>query len=533
MSVLLMPLLIWLAPILGIVDHPTHRKIHSKPTPYLGGIGILAGFSLVPAAYYLIYKSPAPSADLLRLALIAGPAIAASILGLIDDARHVRALIKFAVQFVVVTAFVYFGFRINFIKIPGLGLPYDLYSAESIPVTVLWMLVTINGVNLIDGIDGLAGTVMAVIFAAIAILALNLPQPDYLVAIVALAALGGTLGFLVFNWSPAKIYMGDTGSLAAGTLIATLLVAMGQTKLAGADGAGDSEPFSFHIAKITLVAFYPIMEISLSVLRRYLSGKPIGSADKGHIHHRLLRWGWTARMVCIAAGLMGAIAASAVIAAEFHYLSRSGWLLMLLGVCFALVLHFCGYLEMLHPKFIRGNRPHFRIANHIVSAQREKLELVHNLGEISALAAQTCIEFGVKSYALKLVPGGIQTAPLDLSWSKPEDAHGTFIPPPEVPSGSTILTSFADKTDLRSGSHAEWIFEPHDAEDEIDVEYHVLMSEFMRKVLEMAEQHYWNGSAPPPTLREQPTGTPGVSSSVLRRRKGGSSRFDKATVGRN
>src|SRR5206468_683900 len=139
---------------------------------------------------------------------------------------------------------------------------------------------------------------------------------------------------------------------------------------------------------------------------------------------------------------------------------------------------------------------------------------------------QTCIEFGVKSYTLKLVPGGMQTTPLELEWSKPEFVHGSFLPAPEIPSGSAVLTSFTDKIDLPSGSHAEWVFEPHDAEDEIDVEYHVLMSEFVRKVLITAEYQYWNGSAPPPS-DATPVAPPGISSSMLRRRKNGSTRFDK------
>ncbi len=268
------------------------------------------------------------------------------------------------------------------------------------------------------------------------------------------------------------------------------------------------------------------MEISLSVLRRLLTGKPVGSADKGHIHHRLLRWGWSAPMVCIVAGGLSAIAASTVLATELKYHSRAGWLLLLLGVCFVLLLHFCGLLEMLHPRSIRGKRPHFLIANHFVSMQRIKLELTQDIGEIGTLVAQTCIEFGVKSYALKIVAGGVQSEPLDLKWSKPESAHGTFLPAPETPSGSAILTSFADKTALPGGSHADWTFEPHDAEDEIDVEYRVLMSELMRSVLGRAEYLYWRGSVPPAAPREPSAGT-GVSSSVLRRRKNGSGTFDK------
>ncbi len=431
-----------------------------------------------------------------------------------------------------VFGYAYFGYRFEFIKIPGMGnSSYPLYLAESIPITVGWMLVVINGVNLIDGIDGLAGSATSVIFAAIAVLAMNLPQPDFLVAGVALAALGGTLGFLVFNWRPAKIYMGDTGSLAIGTLIATLLIALGQRDFPGTshtsgvvpDGSFD-EPYSYQLVKITLVVFYPIMEIVLSVARRFLSGKPIGSGDKGHIHHRLLRWGWTAPMVCGVAMAISAIAASVVVAAQLKYNGLASGILLALGVFAVMLMHFCGYLEMVHPKSIRGNRPHFLIANHIISAQRIKLEHLHNLGEIGALVGQTCIEFGVKNYSMTIVPGGSCTQPLDLNWSKPEFAHGSFLLTPEAAKPSGVVASFADKAALPSGSHAAWTFEPHDVEDEIDVEYRVLMSDFMRKALGCAEYLCWNRASERESARDQQPGITGVSSQMLRRRKTGSTR---------
>ena len=517
----LMPFLIALAQRIGIVDHPTHRKIHSTPIPYMGGIGIIAAFTLVPAVYFHFFKTLLSPGDAARFAAIVLPAIAAGVLGLIDDARQVRPRFKLIVQVAIAVCFAYFGYRIEVIKIPGLG-SYELFAIESFPVTVLWTLVVINGVNLVDGIDGLAGTATATIFAGIAVLALTLQVPDYLIAAIALSAFGGAIGFLFFNWRPAKIYMGDAGSLASGMLIAGMLIALGQRQPVGTSNVldgGIAEPYSDQFVKITLMAFYPVKEISLSVLRRLLSGKPIGSADKGHIHHRLLRWGWTAPMVCAAAALVGALAASTVVLAQFHYRGLAVWPLMALGVQFALMLHFCGYLEMIDPRAVRGNRKYFLIANHFMSMQRIKLELAHDVGEIDALVAQTCIEFGVKTYAITIPRQGTPEQPLELRWSKPDYAHSSLLLTPDSPNASGVIAAFSDKVDFDGGAQAIWTFEPHDVEDEIDVEYRVLMSEFMRKALGCAE-FLCRARLPDSTpSREAAQGATGVSSSMLRRRQ--------------
>jgi UDP-GlcNAc:undecaprenyl-phosphate GlcNAc-1-phosphate transferase len=517
LSASLMPLLMRVARRLGIVDHPLHRKIHANPIPYLGGLGIVAGFTLIPAAYLYYYRDILSSAETVRFACIMVPALAAAVLGLADDKKPVHATTKFLTQLAIFIPFAFLGFRIEVVKLPGLG-EFSLYDMEGVLLTVAWMLGVVNGVNLIDGIDGLAGSVTAIIFAAIAILALNLSTPDHLVAGVALAALGATLGFLFFNWKPAKIYLGDGGSLASGTLIAALLIALGQNhRIAtfGASQASVREPYSYQFAKITLLAFYPLMEISLSIVRRLLRGKPISSADKGHVHHRLLRWGWSAPAICFGAVLFSAIAATTVIAAQLQYKGVSGWMLVAGGVLFGLLLHFCGILEIFQPKAYKGHRPHFLIANHFMAMQRVKLELAQSISEISTLAGQTCIEFGVDTYSLRLAAGGARPEPLKLEWSKPASAHGSLLLPAEAPQGAGgVCAVFSDKQSLPSGSSAAWTFEPHEVEDEIDVEYRVLVSDFMRKAIGCAEYLYQ-------TCLDENAGTSsdaGVSSTKLRRR---------------
>lgn len=523
-----MPLLIRMARRLGIVDRPTHRKIHANATPYLGGLGIVAGFAFIPALYFYFFPEYSLPGNALRFALIMGPALAGCALGLADDKRPIRPKFKLYAQIAIALSFVYFGFRIEWIEFPGMRGGYGLFDWESIPITVLWMLVVINGVNLVDGIDGLAGSVTAMIFAAIALLALNLEEPDFLVVAIALSAFGATVGFLLFNWRPAKIYMGDAGSMACGTLIATLLIALGQRQLGGTVAATNGEsvlkPYSYQFAKITLVAFYPIMEISLSVLRRLLSGKPIGSADKGHVHHRLLRWGWSPPMVCAAAVLICAISGATVIFAQLRYHGVASWLLLAGGIAFVLLMHCCGFLELFHPKVIRGNRPHFLIANHFISMQCIKLELAQNVGEIAALTEQTCIEFGVEKYSLSLVPDLPDAKPFELDWNKPETARGSILLTMGPLQGSGTRVSFSDNVLLPSGTQASWTFEPHVEEEEIDVEYRVLMSDFMSKALGCAEHLYRQRK--PETQNGPAESSTSVRSSELRRRKQNSEKLD-------
>ncbi|MEI6235875.1 MAG: MraY family glycosyltransferase [Planctomycetota bacterium] len=522
LSAATMPLFIAAARRFGIVDAPAHRKTHTTPTPYLGGLGIVLGIVLGPLICATIFKIPLMFVEVDRYWMIVGPALPAAMLGLVDDARSVRARTKLIVQIVIVFIFVWAGFKIELIEFPGVR-GYPLFHFESIPFTMGWMLAVINGVNLVDGIDGLGGSVTAVIYAVIATMALCLEDPDWLVAGIALSALGATLGFLMYNWKPAKIYMGDAGSLASGMLIATLLVAMGQHRIGGAilEKEGDVllRPYSYQFAKITLIAFYPIMEISLSILRRLLSGKPIGSADKGHVHHRLMRWGWSAPMVCLAAMLICAIAGSTVLFAQLRYHGVTSWLLLAGGILFVLLLHYSGFLENFQPQSIRGSRPHFLIANHFISMQRIKLELAHSIGEVMALTEQTCVEFGVQKYCMRLAPSGKDAGPFELEWSKPALAHASFLVIESTAEDAVPVGAFSDKVGVASGSAAEWTFEPHVVEEEIDVEYRVLMSDFMQKALGCAEYLYVKRTPVPLASDGQGESSTNVRSSELRRRK--------------
>ena len=531
-SVCVMPLFIRLARSLDIVDKPTHRKIHSNPIPYLGGLSLLLGVSVLPAAWYYFFESKVRREDWLRLAALLAPCVAAGMLGLLDDKFQVRARTKLLAQIAITIMFAYCGTHISVLSIPGWG-TLDLNDI-GIPLTVCWMLGVINGVNLVDGVDGLGASVTAVIYAAIAWLALSLnnvagqPAPDIPVLVIALAACGATLGFLIYNWKPAKIYMGDTGSLASGTLIAVLLIAMGSRLELVPDPSASlvfgNEAFPYQFGISNLVVVYPLMEISLTIMRRVLSGKPIGSADKGHIHHRLLKWGWTAPLICIFATLLSVLAGATAMMVRLHYYGLAGWLLVAGGILFMLMLHYCGFLELLNPRSINSNRPHFLIANHLISAQRIKLELTDNVSEVTALAAQTCIEFGVEHFTFAIAREQ-DGPPFQFEWTKPISVHGSLLLPAAEPSGSAIFKKFSDRTELPQGASAMWTFEPHIIEDEIDVEYRVLMSDFMRKALQRASTIV---NANPQVISARETAAaaaPRIDSTALRRRTTNSGRI--------
>jgi hypothetical protein len=328
----------------------------------------------------------------------------------------------------------------------------------------------------------LAASVGTVLLGGIALLAWHVNDRTILFA--ALGGVGALSAFLIFNWRPARIYMGDAGSLALGMFVSTLLLSVGQQRV---PSVPPDEPFPYQIAAISLLALYPFFEISLTVVRRVLAGKPIGTGDKGHIHHRLLKQGWSAPMICTFAALLGAIAALTVFLGQLHYHGLTAGLLMVGGMLLGALLHFCGFLELLHPTAIKTSRPHFLIANHFIAMQRIKLELAAHMGEVEALVQTTSVELGVDAYKLTVLPRAEKATPHNLSWTRPASAHSSQLLPFGDGESGVSAQAFSDKCVSQRGSTAEWTFERVAHEGEIDVEYHVLMHDFMCRALRRAE----------------------------------------------
>lgn len=259
---------IWLAHKLHIVDMPNARKVHTAPTPRVGGIAIYLGF--VAGALLLgVYTRQVAAV------LIAGSVV--FLTGFIDDYKDISPKFKLAGQFVAALILVAAGFSIRFISNPFTGSTVSL-GLLGIPITVVWLVGVSNAVNLIDGMDGLAGGVSAIAAVATAIVCLS--QGEAVAAALAGILAASALGFLPWNFHPAKTFMGDCGALFMGFILGTLAL-MGLCK--GATAISVFIPF--------LILGVPVFDTFCAIIRRLFLHKPIFEADKMHLHQVLLSLG--------------------------------------------------------------------------------------------------------------------------------------------------------------------------------------------------------------------------------------------------
>jgi UDP-GlcNAc:undecaprenyl-phosphate/decaprenyl-phosphate GlcNAc-1-phosphate transferase len=251
------------------------RKVHSQPVPRLGGVAIVLAFNapitallFVDSGVALIFRQ---QRDLILGLYVGGFAIAA--LGLYDDLYGAGAKLKFSVQTGVALALYAIGFRIEALSWP-FG-PSLALGAFALPFTILWIVGVINAMNLIDGLDGLAGGVALFVVVTNFILAVS--RHDVLASLAMAALAGAVLGFLIFNFSPASIFMGDTGSMFLGFVLAAIAVKT-STK------SGTTVAMLVPIIALGL----PIMDTLLAMIRRAVLGRSLFDADRDHIHHRLM-----------------------------------------------------------------------------------------------------------------------------------------------------------------------------------------------------------------------------------------------------
>lgn len=259
----------------GLLDRASSsRKIHAVPVPRLGGLGILGGMAVTLFAFGFLRGAGAADGDPGLQIGVVGCGLATAALGLYDDLRGADARVKFCVQFLVAGAVYFSGLRITGLPNP-FGPPLAL-GVLSLPLTLVWVVGVVNAVNLIDGLDGLAGGVTLVAVGTELVLAGRAGDPAMCLL---LAVLGGAvLGFLIFNVNPASIFMGDSGSMFIGFLLAVIPLRLSSQ-------GGGTASLLIPILGLGL----PIADTLLSVIRRALAGRPLFSADKEHIHHRVLR----------------------------------------------------------------------------------------------------------------------------------------------------------------------------------------------------------------------------------------------------
>ncbi len=281
--------------LLSAVDRPGGRRVHLRPTARLGGLGIFWGFA--SALLLVIYGNPSwkpilAGRELELLGLLGGSGLLL-ILGLIDDVRGLGPKIKVAVQVVAAILLWSAGWRVEQIGIPGLG--SIAVGNLSLPLTVCWMVFVTNAFNLIDGLDGLAcGVAMTIAIAVVC-----MPGADTGCVLLAVTALSGALlGFLWFNFNPALIFMGDSGSLFVGFVLSAVTLR-----------AGSHMPGAFPLVPVLLLAL-PIADAAAAIVRRSTSAirdvraggslmraaaARVFTADRGHLHHVLILAGFTTR----------------------------------------------------------------------------------------------------------------------------------------------------------------------------------------------------------------------------------------------
>lgn len=295
----------------GALDAPDDRKVHTRPIPRMGGLAIYAAFVLA------ILASMYVSREIMGL-LVGGTVIL--IVGIIDDLKPLPARVKLLGQIVAAAVLVMFDIRIEWLTNPFGEMLYVEYL--SIPLTILWVVGLTNTVNLIDGLDGLAAGVSTI--ASVTILLVALQQNFWTVAVLTAALAGSALGFLQHNFNPAKIFMGDTGSMFLGYMLAAISI-LGTVKSAAT------------IALIVpIVALgLPILDTAFAIIRRYMSGRPIFKPDKGHLHHRLLEMGLTQKQaVLLMYVISGCLGLSAIALTEVNKSFGAFIIVALLGIAF-------------------------------------------------------------------------------------------------------------------------------------------------------------------------------------------------------
>lgn len=301
------PLVRTLAVKIGAIDAPDARKVHQVSIPRLGGLAIYIGY-MVSLLYSVKDISSVKG-------LLIGSVILVAV-GIWDDVKQIGPKTKLLGQIVAALMLPIFDNAIHFISI-GDHMLYLEYL--SIPLTVFWIVGFTNIVNLIDGLDGLAAGISLIACIAICIVTLQMGQVD--LACITLALAGAACGFLRYNFNPAKIFMGDTGSMLLGYTMAAISV-MGSVKTAATVG----------LVVPVIVLGLPILDTLFAIVRRRINGRPVFQPDKGHLHHRLLAMGLTQKQaVLLMYAITAVLGCVSIVAAKAKF--TIGLLLVVLILC--------------------------------------------------------------------------------------------------------------------------------------------------------------------------------------------------------
>lgn len=310
---------------IGAVDIPKdNRRMHNHPIPLIGGLAVFAGFFISSLIFCDVTKE-------LAAILIGGIIIVFT--GVMDDIHPLNPFVKLAMQIIVAIIVVLNGICIEYVNIFG---NYIIFNALKYPITVIWIVGLTNAINLIDGLDGLACGISAICSASIFLVVLLMG--DYNSALITALLTASCIGFLPFNKHPARIFMGDTGALFLGYTLAVISV----------NGVFKLHTILSFIIPISIFAL-PILDTAAAFIRRILKGKSPFSADRGHLHHKLVDMGFTQKesvrilyAICSLFGLVAVVFTDVLFASSKLYKA-----LIVLGV--AIAIFYLNYIIMKNP----------------------------------------------------------------------------------------------------------------------------------------------------------------------------------------
>lgn len=399
-SLVLTPVISRLSRQLGWLDVPRDfRRVHETPTPRLGGAAIFAAMVLALTSVFFINSSFASllATNSTQLLTVVVPASIIFFIGIYDDFVGANAPTKFAIQALAGLVFCALGGRIHALSIPLFG-SVELHPLVGYGLTLLWTVGISNAFNLIDGMDGLASG--ASLFAAIVMLVVSIILGQPLITVFSIVLCGSLIGFLPYNFHPASIFLGDSGALFIGFLLAALSV------------LGTQKASTAVAVTIPLIAFgVPVFDTGLSIVRRFISGKPLFQGDREHIHHMLLARGWSQRRVSLVLyGVCALLGMAALLLVNAPSMRTTGLVLASVGSVVVFGVLRLRYHEVdeltatLRRSFLERR---LRVANNIrVRRASRTLSNANSLNEIF-LATQELLEVGDFVYAtMQLGRGG-------------------------------------------------------------------------------------------------------------------------------
>jgi UDP-GlcNAc:undecaprenyl-phosphate GlcNAc-1-phosphate transferase len=385
---ILTPIVRRLANRAGLLDHAlSPRKIHGRPVPRLGGIAIVIAFYAPLVGLFFLHSGVGDMfvADRTHAIGLFVGGLAIALLGLYDDLRGAGAVRKFIVQFAIAGLLYRLGFRIDALANP-FGDPIAL-GWISLPFTLLWMVGVVNALNLIDGLDGLAGGVALVAVTITFLVSLQRGHPLMMLFSASLA--GSIVGFLFYNFNPASIFMGDTGSMFLGFVLAATAVETNQKA-------------STAVAVIipTVALGLPIMDTLLAIGRRAWRGRPLFQADKEHIHHRLMERGFSHRQAVLVLYGFCVLLGLGALVLTYGNSSQAALLLVILAVTAIVFLRALGYFRL----GVSGatDRKRTRALRAAVRPFTQQLRQIGNTEEIWPIITAAMSVFGAVGMSLKL-----------------------------------------------------------------------------------------------------------------------------------